>query len=152
MPPVFLATHAPQILACWPVLHLLRPQLQQHTFLAQIQRMQQSGYQLAYLESDGVVVAAMGFRHLDQLHASTLYIDDLVTLPAAQNNGYASYLLDYATDLARTLGAEGVALASNFSQAAAQRLYLRKGFRPLAFHYYHPLDSGIGKQVPGAAK
>lgn len=140
MPPVLLATDAPQILACWPVLHLLRPQLQHHTFLAQIQRMQQSGYHLAYIESDGVVVATMGFRYLEQLNASTLYIDDLATLPAAQNNGYASHLLDYATELARTLQLEGVALASGFSQAVAQRLYLRKGFRPLAFHYYHPLN------------
>jgi GNAT superfamily N-acetyltransferase len=139
MPPVLLATHASQILACWPALHLLHPQLQHATFLAQIQRMQQQGYQLAYIESDDIVVAVMGFRYLYQLHASALHIDDLATLPAAQGHGYASYLLDYAIELAQIRQLDGVALDSGFAHNVAQRLYLRKGFRPLAFHYYHPL-------------
>jgi ribosomal protein S18 acetylase RimI-like enzyme len=140
MPPVLLATHAPQILACWPALHLLHPKLQQATFLPQIQRMQQQGYQLAYIESDDIVVAVMGFRYLDQLHASALHIDDLATLPAAQGHGYASHLLDYAVELAQELRLDGVALDSSFSNNEAQRLYLRNGFRPLAFHYYQQLS------------
>ncbi len=42
-----------QILECFPVLAQLRPDLKQETFLEQVQRQKQGGYQLSFLERDG---------------------------------------------------------------------------------------------------
>ncbi len=50
-----------QILECFPVLAQLRPHLKQENFLEQVQRQKQGGYQLAFLERDGQVIAVAGF-------------------------------------------------------------------------------------------
>ena len=56
-----LATSDTQISQCFDVLSQLRPHLQQSQFLAQVQRQQQSGYQIAFLEKDDQVLAVAGF-------------------------------------------------------------------------------------------
>jgi ribosomal protein S18 acetylase RimI-like enzyme len=130
------ATTNEQIMACWPAMHHLRPSLMLETFLAQIRAMQQQGYELIYVQAGEEVVAVAGFRYLHQLFAGrTLYVDDLATLPAAQRQGYAGQLLDYITAAAQTRHLDGVALDSGLHNEAAHRLYQRKGFVKVAFHF-----------------
>ncbi|WP_046242568.1 GNAT family N-acetyltransferase [Hymenobacter terrenus] len=139
---IHTATSDEQLMACWPLLHLLRPHLHAATFLADIRAMQQQGYVLAYLPVDGEIVALIGFRYVHQLHAGRVfYIDDLVTLPAAQGQGYARHLLDYVRDLAKTQGLDGLVLDSGFRREAAHRLYLRYGFQVTAQHFSYPLSA-----------
>ncbi len=70
------------LLKCWPVLHLLRPHLDERRFLPLLHDMMQQGYELAFIESPAkdLAVAAMGFRYQQKLHdGKQIYIDDLTT-------------------------------------------------------------------------
>lgn len=136
MSPIQTATTDAQILACWPALHHLRPNLVPETFVAQIRAMQQQGYELAFVQPDQEVVAVAGFRYLHQLFAGrVLYLDDLVTLPSAQGQGYGKHLLGYLDALVRERQLDGVALDSGVKREAAHRLYLRHGFEQVAFYF-----------------
>lgn len=136
MLPIQTATTDAQIMACWPVMHHLHPKLVPETFLAQIRALQRQGYELLYVQAGEEVVAVAGFRYLHRLFAGRLlYVDDLATLPAAQRQGYAGQLLDYITAAAQARNLDGVALDSGLSNEGAHRLYQRKGFVKVAFHF-----------------
>jgi ribosomal protein S18 acetylase RimI-like enzyme len=98
--------------------------------------MQQQSYELIYVQAAREVVAVAGFRYLHQLFSGRmLYIDDLATLPAAQRQGYAGYLLDYIQRVAQERRLDGVALDSGLNNEVAHRLYLGKNFVKVAFHF-----------------
>jgi hypothetical protein len=84
-----------EIIACWPVLKTLYPFLVESTFLAKVNQQQtEEKFHLLYIkdtvDSENVVVAILGFRIQNYLFSDkTLYIDDLCSLPAARNKGYA---------------------------------------------------------------
>lgn len=121
---------------CWPVMLLLRPHLQEAAFVPLVQEMMQEGYELAFIEEDGIAVAAIGFRYQQKLFdGKQIYVDDLTTLEAHRGKGYAGQLLDYVFDLARQRGYACVTLDSGPSRHDAHRLYLNKGFRISSMHF-----------------
>jgi GNAT superfamily N-acetyltransferase len=125
-----------QIMACFPVMKVLRPHLEETTFLAAIRRQQAQGYKLLYIESEGMVKSAAGYRIQDFLAwGKTLYIDDLITMPGLTRQGYAGQLLDWLIDHARAEGCDSVHLDSGYQRQHAHRLYLNKGFI-LACHHF----------------
>ncbi len=131
-----LCTSAEDILKCWAVLLELRPHLLQATFVATIQQMQEEGYQLAYIEEEGSVMSAIGFRYLQFLYnGKHLYIDDLSTLPGCRGKGYGESLLKYVEELAITKGYKTVTLDSGHQRTTAHRLYLNQGFNIVAHHF-----------------
>ena len=73
-----------EIARAFPVMHQLRPHLEEAEFVPRVRRMQQSGFHLALLEDEGRVVAAAGFRFIENLLSGRImYVDDLVaSLPA----------------------------------------------------------------------
>jgi len=125
-----------EILMCWEVLHELRPHLEKEKFLSLIKEMMNEGYELAFVEENGMAVSAIGFRYLQFLFAGKhFYIDDLVTLPSARKKGFGAALLDYVFELAKKNGYEKVTLDSGHHRNDAHRLYLNKGFKMLAHHF-----------------
>jgi ribosomal protein S18 acetylase RimI-like enzyme len=56
------------------------------------------------------------------------HIEDVVVDKALRRNGIGEALILYALDLARDVGANGVALTSNPRREAANRLYQKIGF------------------------
>jgi len=80
-----------------------------------------------------VVMSAAGEAHLLNLSIG----------PAHQRNGRGSWLLGEAMSLARKLGARSLFLEVRPSNAAAQALYTRFGFRRIAVRRgYYPAHSG----------
>src|SRR6516162_610007 len=78
---IAIANSVEEILRCHRVMRELRPQFQNlEQFVAQVQRQQKQGYQLAFVESEAEVHAVAGYRFLETLFSGKLlYVDDLVT-------------------------------------------------------------------------
>jgi ribosomal protein S18 acetylase RimI-like enzyme len=56
-------------------------------------------------------------------------IEDVIVDNAARGQGIGDALMKYAIDLAREKGAQNISLTSNPMREAANRLYLRVGFK-----------------------
>lgn len=121
---------------CWLVLHELRPHLKEDEFVEMISNMIKEGYQLAFIEQDGIAVAAIGYRYLQFLfNGKHIYIDDLSTLPKARSKGYGGKLLDFVEAEAKSKGYKAITLDSGYHRADAHRLYLNKGFLLSSHHF-----------------
>jgi GNAT superfamily N-acetyltransferase len=120
-----------------PVLAELRPHHQDaDAFIAQILRQQAAGYQLITVESEDAVVAAAGYRLLENLAwGRFLYLDDLVTLPANRGRGFASALMDWLLVEARRLGCAELHLDSGVHRFDAHALYHRHRLRIRSHHF-----------------
>lgn len=121
---------------CWLAIRELRPHLIESEFVSLVKEMISEGYQLAFIEEDGIAAAAIGYRYLQYLYnGKHIYIDDLSTLPAARSKGYAGKLLDFVEAEAKAKGYKAVTLDSGHHRTNAHRLYLNKGFSIVAHHF-----------------
>jgi len=130
------ATEA-EIRACYPAIHELRPHLAETDFIAQVQRqMQNHGYVLAYIESQGQVAATAGYRVAEYLAwGKVFYLDDLVTQSSALHHGYGGRMMDWLLDRAQALGCKQFHLDSGFQRHDAHRLYLNKHLLITSHHF-----------------
>ncbi len=126
------------VLKCREVMLALRTQIAVSDFVPLVTDMMKEGYKLAYIEENGRVVSAVGFRYLQFLfNGRHIYINDLSTLPEERYKGYAGALLDYVIALAKANGYTSVTLDSGHHRFAAHKLYLNKGFNITAHHFLH---------------
>jgi ribosomal protein S18 acetylase RimI-like enzyme len=76
-------------------------------FAARVLHQQKEGYQLAFLELDGVVRSVAGFRIFNLLFSGrTLYIDDLVTHDSDRSRGFGVALFDWLIEYAKEQACE----------------------------------------------
>ena len=100
----------------------LRPHIQIIDFTARVLNQQKEGYQLVYLELDGVVRSVAGFRILSLLFSgSTLYVDDLVTHDSDRSRGFGAALFDWLVEYAKERECEHLTLDSGVQRFAAHR-------------------------------
>jgi GNAT superfamily N-acetyltransferase len=132
---IFIATTDEEILSCFPVLLLLRPQLKLEHFLAQIRRQQLQSFQLVALRVNGRVMSVIGFREAEYLiWGKTIYVDDLSTNDEGRGKGFAGKLLDWVIDYAKQHDCSGVHLDTGYSRHVAHRFYLNRGFNIACHH------------------
>ena len=130
------ATTDAEIARCFPVMSQLRPHLREDGFVARVRLQQAEGYQLAFLEDAGEVVATAGFRFIENLSAGrVLYVDDLVTDGARRSKGYGAILLTWLADRARAAGCAKLDLDSGVQRTAAHRFYHSQGMTTFAHHF-----------------
>lgn len=123
---------------CHAVFLELRPHLRDaDVFVAQVQRQQrEAGYRLVYLEQDGEVCAASGFRTGENLAwGRFLYVDDLVTGARFRKQGHARAILDWLLAEARRQGCGQFHLDSGVQRFDAHRLYLNADMRITSHHF-----------------
>jgi GNAT superfamily N-acetyltransferase len=114
----------------------LRPHLERTAFLDQVVRQQGVGYHLAFLEDAGAVQACAGYRVMEGLMwGRFLYVDDLVTAPAARSRGFGAELFRWLKEQARAAGCGRLHLDSGVQRFAAHRFYLRERMDILAHHF-----------------
>jgi GNAT superfamily N-acetyltransferase len=131
-----LATSDDQILQCFDVLNQLRPHLQQSAFLAQVQRQQQSGYQLAFLEQANQVLAVAGFSLGECLAwGEFMYVYDLVVAEAMRSQGHGQQLLQWLVDFAKSHDCQQLHLDSGVQRHAAHRFYLQQRMDITSHHF-----------------
>ena len=136
MPAVKLAKTDSEIRACFPVMRELRTHLLEADFVARINRQQQGGYQLAYVDDGGAVRAVAGFRLMENLASGRLlYVDDLVTLEPERSKGWGGILLDWLIEHARAHDCDTLELDSGVQRFGAHRFYLRKRMDIVSHHF-----------------
>ncbi|PSB57397.1 GNAT family N-acetyltransferase [Chamaesiphon polymorphus] len=124
------------ILECFPVLAQLRPHLKQENFLEQVQRQQQGGYQLAFLERDDRVVAVAGFCISECLAwGRFLYVYDLVVDEAERSEGCGQNLFEWLMNFARNHDCQQLHLDSGVQRFDAHRFYLRQRMNIASHHF-----------------
>lgn len=133
---IALAETKESIERCFKVIKQLRPHLVEGEFIDLISKQKAQGYVLAYIEHNGEVAAALGFRISDFLaRGKCLYIDDLITCESARKKGFGKALLDWSIDIAKREGCHQVHLDSGHHRYDAHRLYLDQGFHITSHHF-----------------
>ncbi len=137
-----LAISDADILRCHTVMHALRPHIARDDFVPRVREQQQEGYQLAFIEDGGDVVTVAGFRISSNLHMGRhLYVDDLVSAPAARSRGHGEAMLEWLRGQARAAGCSWLDLDSGTHRGRAHAFYFRKGMEIASFHFAQPLDT-----------
>ncbi|XGW00206.1 MAG: GNAT family N-acetyltransferase [Leptolyngbya sp. BL-A-14] len=121
---------------CFPIMLELRPHLVHSAFVQQVQRQQEQGYQLAYLEVEGSIKAVAGFRLLECLASGRfLYVDDLVTRSSDRSHGYGEALFRWLVDYAKAHDCQQLSLDSGVQRFAAHRFYFRQRMEITSHHF-----------------
>jgi len=84
----------------------------------------------------GVIVGALTLAVYRVSTGVRSVIEDVVVDQSARGQGIGEALMKGAIELAREKGAEGISLTSNSWREAANRLYLRMGFKKRATNAY----------------
>lgn len=128
------------------VLLELRNTFNPDTLLAQIRQQRQTGYQIAYVESDGEVLCVAGFVvGMKLAWGKHIYVDDLVTADAHRSRGAGAQMIEWLKSHALQLGCNQLHLDSGVQRFAAHRFYLREGFN-IASHHFSITDLRGGRR------
>lgn len=138
---VHIASTDAEISACFRVIKVLRPQLDEAGFVPLIRRLEHGGYRLAYLEEGGQPLAVAGFRTGENLAwGRFMYVDDLVTDPAHRSRGHGRALLGWLKDHAAASGCRQLRLDSGLQRKDAHRFYEREGMDMVSLHFLFRIE------------
>ena len=133
---IALAESEVEIDRCFPIMLELRPHLVRSEFVQQVQRQNQTGYQLAFLEAGATMRAVAGFRLSECLASGKfLYVDDLVTRSSDRSHGYGETLFQWLVDYAKAHHCQQLKLDSGVQRFAAHRFYLRQRMEITSHHF-----------------
>lgn len=114
----------------------LRPHVGESVFLERVRRQIESGYHLAYLESDGEIKAVAGYRFGEFLAwGKIMYVDDLVCKESERGKGYGGQLLEWLVAHARERGCDQFHLDSGTHRVDAHRFYQAHGMEISSYHF-----------------
>lgn len=130
-----------QILDCFNLLKLLRPNLELSGFVEQVRLQEGEGYRLIFISDDAQVRCVAGFRTAHFLAwGKVLYVDDLITSPEARGTGFGTHLLKWLMGEARRLDCNAIHLDTGIERGEAHRLYLNLGMKINCLHLSMDLD------------
>jgi GNAT superfamily N-acetyltransferase len=134
---ISIAATPEAIRRCHPVMRELRTHVHNaERFVERVQRQQDEGYLLAFLETEDEVRAVAGYRVLESLFSGKfLYVDDLVTREADRSLGFGGQLFDWLVNEAREHGCESLELDSGVRRFDAHRFYLLKRMNISSYHF-----------------
>jgi GNAT superfamily N-acetyltransferase len=134
-PKIIEAIYDDDINRCWPVFQELRPHLTQAEFIRRWKTQREEGYRIVFVESEGAVVGAAGFRCMNTMAwGKFLYLDDLIALNTQRGRGWGSALLVWLQQQARELQCDALHLDTGYQRHAAHKAYLRNGFELNCHH------------------
>lgn len=137
-----LAISDDDILSCFDVLVQLRPALIRARFVKLVKHMQSEGFQMAFLQENGCVVAVAGFRiHTNLFMGKNLYIDDLITDEKHRSKGFGEELVAWLEAYAKVQECLVIHLDSGTQRQQAHKFYFAQGFPITSFHFAKPLIS-----------
>ncbi|AOZ99149.1 GNAT family N-acetyltransferase [Flavobacterium commune] len=130
-----------EIASCWEAISVLRPMLEREHFVSLIKDLQKEGYQLLYIQEEGITVAIAGYRIYTMLYCGKmLYLDDLSTLENFRGKGYASQLLNYLKEIALEQQCVSIQLDSGPARTTAHKLYFKEDFTISAYHFHKNIE------------
>ncbi len=111
-----------------PALRLLRDQILEEVFDRRLEAAITGGYRTIVADKDGAVVAALGYRILDDLcWGRTLFVDDLVVAEPLRGQKIGARLLKAAGQAAAERGCDCIRLCSGHRRKDAHRFYEAHG-------------------------
>lgn len=114
----------------------LRPNYTYDSITKQMKKQLKQGYQLAFVENNGMVIAVAGFVINEKLAwGKHLYVDDLVTLETKRSTGAGKFLMDWLKQYAKEKNCEQLHLDSGVEKFSAHRFYLREQFKIASHHF-----------------
>ena len=135
------------IARCSEVMRELRPHLSHQAFVDQVQVQMTEGYELAFLESNGEVRCAAGFRLITMLaRGRHMYVDDLVTAASSRSRGYGRQMMEWLVARARTAGCESLELDSGVQRYRAHKFYFAHEMHIASYHFELSLG-GSGREA-----
>lgn len=133
---IHLASTDAEIIACYPVMHELRPHISADQFLPRVRAQECNGYRLAFLQTPEGVVAVAGFRISENLAwGRFLYVDDLVTQATQRSKGHGAALLGWLKQYAEREGCQQFHLDSGIQRKDAHRFYEHEGMNMNSLHF-----------------
>lgn len=118
------------------ILLQLRPQYDFKDLQAQIERQQETGYQIAYVKKEEEILCVAGFVVGEKLAwGKSIYIDDLVTNEVFRSTGAGSLLINWLKKYAKEMGCQQLHLDSGVQRFSAHRFYLRERFDIVSHHF-----------------
>ena len=136
---VKLAESDADVARLFGVMRELRPHIvDEAEFVARVQRQRatERSWRLAYVEQDGVPVAAASCRILEHLAwGKVLYVDDLICAESHRGTGAATALMDWMEEQARAEDCAQLQLDSGTQRIRAHHFYFRQGLSITSFHF-----------------
>jgi GNAT superfamily N-acetyltransferase len=115
-----------EILAAFPLMHVLRERIARATFVAEIRCQQRAGYRLIAGFEEDTLVALAGIRRSHTLaRGDHLFVDDLVTDASARGGGHGRAMMQW---IAEQAAAEGVSRIHLDARVTAKGFYEKLGF------------------------
>lgn len=132
--------------ACFEVMKQLRPHLvSPESFIEQLERQFEAGYELLGASRDERVVGLIGYREMENLlYGRFIYVDDLVVDSSIRQAGLGAQLLDAVRQEAKNRGCAHLVLDTGLHMSLAQRFYFRQGLLARGMHFVEPLGSPRG--------
>lgn len=135
------ATSDEDILHCVNLLKILRPHLDEESFVDLVRAQEKEGYKLIFIQDDEGVKSVAGYRITSHLAwGKTLYVDDLITAPEARGIGFGTHLLKWLKGEAKRLACKSIHLDTNVERNEAHRLYLNLGMHINCLHLSMDLE------------
>ena len=131
-----------ELLSVFGLMKELRPHLTHESFVEIYHLARKAdGYALLGCFDGAVCVGLMGMRVLhDYVHASHLYIDDLVVSSSQRSKGIGARLLQHAEEFARAKGLTGLRLCTGIDNEDGMRFYERENWKSRAVVYKKKLS------------
>jgi len=124
-----------QILSCFDLLKILRPDLEVNGFVERVHNQEKEGYKLIFISDQEGVRSVAGFRIANFLAwGKVLYVDDLITSPEARGTGFGTHLLKWLMGEAKRAGCDAIHLDTGIEMGEAHRLYLNLGMKINCLH------------------
>jgi GNAT superfamily N-acetyltransferase len=136
METIQLALSEEAVMKCFTALKELRSNLEKNNFLDEIRKLQiEQGYNLAYIEKNEEAVSVIGFHIRENLALGKyLHINDLSTIKAYKNKGFASELTSWALEYAQTKKCNQIFI-DLYENPEAESLCKKKGFEIVSQKY-----------------
>ena len=130
------------VAACFPAMAQLRPHIANATELVgRVGRQREEGYRLLAAWRGEVVVAAAGYRFVENLiHGRFVYLDDLVTLESERSHGIGAQLIEAVASEGDKSGCATLVLDTGLANVLAHRFYYRQGLMAQALRFSKPLN------------
>jgi GNAT superfamily N-acetyltransferase len=126
----------PEVSVTFPIMHQLRPHLEEGEYIEVVRRLRSSGYRLAFATEGEKVRCVAGFRIVEFLaHGRFLYVDDLVTAEDARSTGHGKRMLDWLLGVAREEVCSTLQLDSGVQRHGAHRFYMRENMHIFGYHF-----------------
>lgn len=135
------AESAAEIVACYPVMRLLRPHLAAaDELVARVARQREADYRVLAAWRGDAPLALAGYRFEENLiHGRFVYVDDLVTAEDERGGGLGARLLDAVADIGRAAGCARLVLDTALDNVLAHRFYYRQGLLARALRFSRPI-------------